>query len=85
MLNQNTNDLGHPRFPNFGRYEFQRIEDIIEKFIKKDKNLIKSFPIAESEFKTFLSGYVEYILRDIRSFGLTWRLLPEWFKNYISQ
>lgn len=84
IIGQITNVVGHPRFPNFGRYKFERVEKIVEEFIKKNPNLTNSFPISEGDFKTFLAKYVRYIQNDFRSFGLGWKLLPGWFKDYIS-
>ena len=85
ILDQNNNDLGYPRFPNFARYRFDRVEDIIEKFIKQESDLKNTFPISKNDFKCFLLKYVNYVQNKYASFGHYWNLslLPEWFKEYL--
>lgn len=87
LLQQIRNDMGYYRFPNFGRYPFDRVDEIIQRIINQDDTIIKDFPISVEEFRRFMKEYVSYIQEDFRAFGPYWHLdlLPKHFVRFISQ
>lgn len=84
MMGQNE-EVSFPYFPNFARYEFSRIEELIQRFVNREERLVASFPITESDFRNYMNSFMERLkISDIR-YEYEWlEDLPDWFYEFLN-
>lgn len=84
IKNQNDWKDGFPFFPNFARFRFSYVNDLLLEIIHNPTIITNSFGIEEDKIKDFLKIYINFITKDFNMGGLPWLdYLPTSLSKYL--